>query len=111
MGLMDDVDKIVFDMAFSSADQMSGVESFTYHQHGGNVVQVYGSVLREQTTFDPIRMAPVRRLRVWVSKEQIPFVDCPGDSVEIAETLGGQVKRFAVQEILNQDAGGWELLL
>ncbi len=95
----------------ADADAFPGVETFKYHRHGKGIKVVSGPVFRDPTTFDPVRMAPAKRLRVWVSREQIPSVDCPGDKVEIAETLGGKVETFTVKEIINQDAGGWELLL
>lgn len=111
MGLMDDADKITTDLAFSSGDQFLGVETFTYHPRGGSPVTVTGSVFRDPTAFDPARMTNMRRLRVFISKTQIEQVDCPGDEVELAETLGRRAERYAVKEILSQDAGGWELLL
>lgn len=111
MGLMDDVDNIVWDLALANADQFPGVESFTYHRRGSGALTVNGPVFRDPPEFDPGRMANVQRVRVFVSKAQVPSVDCPGDVVELAETLGGPVEKHAVKEILNQDAGGWELLL
>ena len=95
----------------ADTDQFPGVETFTYHRDGAGAKRVTGSVFRERTEFDPVRMAPAKRLVVRVSKSQIASVDSPGDCVEVASILGGTPQKFSVKEILSQDAGVWELLL
>lgn len=96
---------------FADADGFPGTETFTYHRHGKASVRMSGPVFRDPPEFDPSKMANVRHIRVFVAKAQIPSVDCPGDTIELAATLGGTAEKHTVKEILNQDAGGFKLLV
>lgn len=111
MGLMDDVSAITDKLAFCNADNMLGVESFTYWPKGGTPKTVSGPVTRDALELQAKYGIAIRAIVVFVSKQDVPHVNSPGDSIEIPFDLGDTAARHTVKQILQQDAGGFTLLI
>lgn len=111
MGLMDDVQLITDKLAYCNADNMLGVESFTYWPKGGTPIVISGPVERNTLELQAKYGIAIRAITVWVSKQDVENVNSPGDSIEIPFDLGDTAQRHTVKQILTQDAGGFTLLI
>lgn len=110
---MSEFDQILEDDAalFADADGFPGVETFALIRAGKSSVSVTGPVFRDPPAIDPQDGIARRAVRVFVSSSFTSSIDCSADSIEIAYDRGGKVERHAIKDILQQDAGGWELLI
>ena len=111
MGLMDDVSAITDKLAFCNPDNMLGVESFTYWPKGGTPKTVSGPVTRDALELQGKYGIAIRAIVVFVSVADVPSVNSPGDAVTIAFDYGKTAERMPVKQILQQDAGGFTLLI
>jgi len=96
---------------FEDEDGFPGVEWFTYWPKGGSPVRVSGSVFRDALELQAKYGIAVRAIVVRVRKSRITRVNSPGDSIEIPFDLGDTAQRHTVKQILQQDAGGFTLLI
>ena len=96
---------------FTDADGFPGVESFTYWPKGGTPKTVSGLVTRDALELQGKYGIAIRAIVVFVSKQDVAKVNSPGDSIEIPFDLGDTAQRHTVKQILQQDAGGFTLLI
>ena len=96
---------------FIDADGFPGVESFTYWPKGGTPVTVSGPVTRDAIELQAKYGIAIRAIVVFVSVADVPRVNSPGDAITIAFDYGKTPERMPVKQILQQDAGGFTLLI
>lgn len=111
MGLMDEVDKITSKMAFLNPDSNLSVESIEYWPHGKSPISINASVTRQPSELMQKWGIVTHKIVVWVSTDDVPTVNSPGDKVKIALDFGGKVDRHPVSQILESDFSGFTLLI
>jgi hypothetical protein len=88
---------------------MPGVESITYEPAEGEAVAITAQVFRDVPVDTDLGVS--FKIRIVVSRADVPTVNTSMDRVTLAKEIGKEPIEFAVSQIVNQDAGAFELQL
>ena len=96
---------------FEDEDGFPGVESFTYWPKDGTPLAVTGTVIRDALELQAKYGIAIRAIVLRVAKSKVDKVNSPGDAITIAFDIGKTPDRMPVKQILQQDTGGFTLLI
>lgn len=94
---------------FTDPTLMPGVETITYTPSEGDEKTITAQVFRAVPVMT--EMGPSKVVRIIVNRADVPVVTKNVDRVGVSLRVGETANEFVVSEIINQDAGAFELQL